>query len=626
VKPTRPATGPARYIGRVGGLAAALGIGAAVISGAGAAWASPTSNSSTVHGGPSSSESPAKTKKTTPPKPSASRAYQHFSTTPAVAAPRNPLAAVASAIKTLLGPLAHPRAATTSPAPPADSPPVWTLLAAVRRDVFGQQPAPVTPIANSPLGDGIALIMGTSGNPAPPQAYLDAIDAAYLAPRGFAGTTQLLVTPEALYPFTGVASLPFNTSEAQDEQILDKAILGAIAGGKVNAANPVVVFGWSQSADVAGMVMPELAAQGVPAGDVHFVLVGDANNPNGGLLTRFSVDGLSPTVPSLGLPFGSATPASLYPTDIYTNEYDGAADFPSYPINLLSDLNAGLGIVFNHTVYPALAPQQIQNAVELPVSGTDTSTNYYMIPANLPLLDPLRFLPVIGNPLADLLQPATSVLVNLGYGSTTHGWDQRPADLPTALGLFPTNLGSVLRAVINAAPQGITAAIHDLQDPTTYQVVPAILDNPLTNQLIEVAHALGYTDATSLSQMLGHPADLLAVAQNALAGFAGFPISHASLLSSPTDLLKDLSGTLAYDFSTLIPVADAADAALTSLPAYDAELLATELASGDLLDAGGLPIAADAALIPAALVFGAAAPVEATAGTLINLLGLIPGS
>ena len=55
------------------------------------------------------------------------------------------------------------------------------------------------------------------------------------------------------------------------------------------------------------------------------------------------------------------------------------------------------------------------------------------------------------------------------------------------------------------------------------------------------------------------------------------------------------------------------------------ELFAAELGSGDLVDAGGLPIAADLALIPAALVFGAAAPVEATAGTLINLVGLIPG-
>jgi hypothetical protein len=273
--------------------------------------------------------------------------------------------------------------------------------------------------ADSPLGDGIALIMGTSGNPDPPQPYLDAIDQLYLAPRGFDGTTQLLITPEALYPFTGVKSLPFDTSEAQDQQILDAAVLNQIAGGQVNAENPIVVWGWSQSSDISGLAMPQLQAQGVPSDDLHFVLTGDANNLDGGILTRFDVDGLSPTVPSLGIPFGGGTPADLYPTDIYTNEYDGAADFPRYPIDFLSDLNAGLGIIFDHILYPVDTPEQIQSAIQLPTSAADTLTNYYIIPEDLPLLEPLRFIPVIGNPLADLLQPDLSVLVDLGYGSTT---------------------------------------------------------------------------------------------------------------------------------------------------------------------------------------------------------------
>ncbi|EUA34694.1 PE-PPE domain protein [Mycobacterium xenopi 3993] len=39
-----------------------------------------------------------------------------------------------------------------------------------------------------------------------------------------------------------------------------------------------------------------------------------------------------------------------------------------------------------------------------------------MIPTqNLPLLEPLRQVPVVGNPLADLLQPDLRVIVELGY-------------------------------------------------------------------------------------------------------------------------------------------------------------------------------------------------------------------
>ncbi len=488
--------------------------------------------------------------------------------------------------------------------------------------------------ADSPLGDGVALIMGTSGNPFPPQIYAEDIDQLYLAPRGFDGTAQVLYTPEGLYPFTGVKSLPFDTSENQDAQALYAAIMNQIAGGHVDAANPGVVFGWSQSADITGPVMQELAAQGVPSDDVHFVLVGDANNLDGGLLTRFSVDGLQPTVPSLGIPFGSGTPDDLYPTDIYSTEYAAPADFPQYPIDFLADLNAALGIIFGHIQYPALAPEQIADAVQLPTTG-DTLTNYYMIGNDLPLLDIFRFIPVIGNPLADLLQPDLEVLVNLGYGSVSEGWSQGPANVLTPLGFLPPLivLEQVPQALANGLQQGITDAIKDLQNPANYQVISSILDNPMSNQLIEVAHVLGFTDATNLSQLLDLPSlqdaipNLVGVAEKSLAGFAIFPMPDGtSLLSSPTDIINNLSGVASYDYSSILPVADAANAALTSLPAYDASLFTAELQDGNLLAAIGDPIAADFALIPDALVFGAARPVEAILGTLVDVVGLIPGT
>jgi hypothetical protein len=50
---------------------------------------------------------------------------------------------------------------------------------------------------------------------------------------------------------------------------------------------------------------------------------------------------------------------------------------------------------------------------------------------NLPLLQPLRAIPVIGNPLAELLQPNLRVLVDLGYNPNGY------ADYPTAAQLWP---------------------------------------------------------------------------------------------------------------------------------------------------------------------------------------------
>lgn len=173
--------------------------------------------------------------------------------------------------------------------------------------------------------------------------------------------------------------------------------------------------------------------QGTP---VNFVLVGnEMNPPNGGMLSRFP--GLN--LPSLGLPFYGATPENAFPpTTNYTLEYDGFADFPRYPLNVLSVLNAGLGIIFVHTKYADLTSQQVNSAIPLPT--TDPSQKYYIIPtSNLPLLEPLRLLPVIGNPVADLLQPALKVIVNLGYGDPPqYGWSTNGfANQQTTFGSSP---------------------------------------------------------------------------------------------------------------------------------------------------------------------------------------------
>ena len=94
--------------------------------------------------------------------------------------------------------------------------------------------------ADSPLGDGTALVMGGSSIPIPPQSYVNAADTLYLQPRDFTGTPQALDTPEGFYPTTGVNSLTADASEAQGAQILNGAITGQIADGNVDAANPIV--------------------------------------------------------------------------------------------------------------------------------------------------------------------------------------------------------------------------------------------------------------------------------------------------------------------------------------------------------------------------------------------------
>jgi hypothetical protein len=427
--------------------------------------------------------------------------------------------------------------------------------------------------ADSPLGDGTAFILGGSGLETPGQTYANAIDAEYLAPRDFTGTTQVLTTPEALYPFLGPFTETFDQSEAQGQQLLDTAILNQIATGDVDAANPVVVSGWSQSSVIASLLQPELASQGVPSDDVHFVLVGDESAPNGGMLERFDLpDGTQPSIPSFGLTFSGPEASDLYPTDVYTHEYDGFADFPQYPINPLSDINAVLGIVFEHVTYPGLTAEQVADAIQLPTSSADTLTNYYEIPVTtLPLLDPLQLIPFIGNPLADLLNPDLSVLVNLGYGDVDDnylgGWSQGDADVPTTLGFLPSSsvLEQVPQALANGLQQGITDAIKDLTDPNNY-----------VYSLPSWADQLG----TTLENIL--------------------PGTDLSVLSIVPTTFQDLFDT--FPPHTGFPPLDVATALFITLPEIDYNVFTTELAAGNPVDAIGIPLAADLGILPLALI------------------------
>jgi hypothetical protein len=340
---------------------------------------------------------------------------------------------------------------------------------------------------SSPLGGGIALVMGGSGLPTPYPRYGVSAALLYLQPHGFSGTPQILTTPEL--------TNHFDTSMAEGSQILTNAIVSQIQGGQVDAQNPVVVFGYSQSSVLSTFTMEQLHALGVPSDYVHFVLVGNTANPNGGMLSAFDIPpGRDLTIPGY-VTLGHPTPSNLYPTDVYTLEYDGWADFPRYPIDVLSDLNAIVGMYTQHLAYLGLDPSQITNAIPLPTTG-DTLVNYYMMPsAELPILEPLRLIPVAGQPLYDLLEPDTRILVNLGYGSITEGWNQGPANVETPVALFPTDFdwSAVLPALGNGAQQGVSAFVTDLLNPETYRITP-LVDNPALTTLITAAYRGGFTN------------------------------------------------------------------------------------------------------------------------------------
>ncbi len=441
----------------------------------------------------------------------------------------------------------------------------------------------------------VALVMGPSGFPAPADSYVTAANDLYIQPFDPGATSLPLTTPEGLYPVTGVNSLPFDTSLATGVTTLDRAIMQQLDLGK-----HVDVFGYSQSSSISSVEMSQLHGEGVSPNDVSFVLVGDPNNPDGGMLERF----VGASIPSFGVTANGATPSDLYPTEIFTNEYDGFADFPRYPINLLSDLNAYIGIIFGHATYLNPSPDSIP--IDL---GTFGETTYYMnVADSLPLLDPLRWFEG-GNPLADLLQPDLSVLVNLGYGSIYNGWDSQNApDVPTPFGLFPTdlNINDVFNALVQGIPEGINKAIADIQ-------AGQWTDLSSLYQLLDVAHTFGLTptDTPTLTELLGAGATY----------FNGDVLPTPIDWSSPTDIVNGLTNIVSTDASALLPTFDTFVALGASLPNYDASLFLDNLEAGNLVAALGDPIAADIGIAPLPIGLELAVLGETLASNAYQLLG-----
>jgi hypothetical protein len=548
-------------------LAVALGVGAAAFSGA-AAWADGAgSGDSSTHAGSARSASDDTGSVAGPAKHGANKASSARSR-PTMTLRAQSITSVATA-KAAPAAAADP-SAPESPAAPTGSPLELAALAFSRRDTAVPARAAAAE-SSTPEGSvqalaaqNTAVIMGPSGVPIPKPTYIQNVFNLYINPSYPGSIPFQLDTPEGLYPITGVKSLPLNVSVQQGIQILAATIAEQVAAG-----NTATVFGYSQSAIISSLIMSQLPAD-TP---VNFVLVGNEMNPNGGLLSRFP--GLN--LPSLGLPFYGATPENAFPTTNYTLEYDGFADFPRYPLNVLSVLNAGLGIIFVHTTYAELTQQQVNNAIALPT--TDPTQKYYIIPhPDLPLLQPLRLIPVIGNPIADLLQPALKVIVNLGYGDPNYGYSTDGfANQQTTFGIIPdVNWGEVATLFFAGIQQGVQDFVADVSPGGVMWQELAALTLPKPGPLTP--------------PVLPTPASII-----------------SELQTVTTDIAYNISNSTAALYAAVLPTVDIVNAIVTMLPAYGINLFLggiQQALSGDvingLVNAIGLPIAAAAGLITTA--------------------------
>ncbi|MCV7198205.1 PE family protein [Mycobacterium angelicum] len=430
-----------------------------------------------------------------------------------------------------------------------------------------------------------SLFVGPTGVPIPSLGYVLSANKLFVRSLDLL-SLHSLYTPEELYPLTGVKSLVLNRSLDEGLTILDNAIRDQLR----IPGNTVTVFGYSQSAMIASLEMRNLASLGPSAptaAQLNFVLVGNEMNPNGGMLARFP--GLN--ISALGLTFLGATPSdTIYPTAIYTQEYDGFADFPRYPLNVISDLNALMGIPFVHTKYLDLTVEQVNNAIPLHTSqGYSGVTNYYVIHTdNLPLLAPLRALPVIGEPLADLIQPNLKVIVNLGYGDPNFGYSTSPADVPTPFGLFPDVRADT---VFNALGAGTQQGIHDFTAD-----LPTMFSKPIVFPPFEIPSIV--------------PGPV--------------PPPPPPLSLTPTHVANTIASIVSTNYAVLLPTADIGLSLLTTAPAYNADLFVDQLMQGNLINAIGYPIAADVGLLTIGATVEFLTLASAASDTIQDIQRLIP--
>jgi hypothetical protein len=147
--------------------------------------------------------------------------------------------------------------------------------------------------------------------------------------------------------------------------------------GDISAADPLYIFGYSQSSVVMGMAEQQLYDYGIPSQDLNFVMVGDSASAEGGFLNTF-LDSLPESWQQdvidafnqfrAGDVLGATTPDNLYPTEVYSLSGDGWANYD----NGLNDL----GMYSDHLEYLGLTPAEIASAGPPVVDGM---TDYFTI-------------------------------------------------------------------------------------------------------------------------------------------------------------------------------------------------------------------------------------------------------
>ena len=137
-----------------------------------------------------------------------------------------------------------------------------------------------------------------------------------------------------------------------------------------------------------------------------------------------------------------------------------------YPLNLVADFNAILGLFYVHA-WP-FDVSLADNATTTPVVSQHGNTTYYFFESqDLPLFGPLRTLGV-PEPVIDVVEPFFKVIVDQGYDHSIPAWKPTPARL-----IPPLHPAKLTTDLVDAIGQGVDNARALFEPPAASNMAAA---------------------------------------------------------------------------------------------------------------------------------------------------------
>jgi hypothetical protein len=314
------------------------------------------------------------------------------------------------------------------------------------------------------------------------QSVLSDAEMASVLDGRYAGDTRVSVEwPAQAWPLTGLTSLTVGQSVAVGIEQLEEAI--------DESSGPTVVLGISQGSLVVDAVQRRLAANGTNS-QLSFVTIADMNRGNG-IFTHFR----GVYIPILDYT-PQPEPVTPYDTIVVAKEYDGWADFPDRPWNLLATMNAiaGSGVipgfagVHDATVSADLSQVPQKNITTTVNSRGGTTTSYLVPTRDLPLMQPLRDWGV-PKPVVDAFNQLLKPVVDAGYSR-----NDSPGGAPTTLpppASTPKPLMDVVRQSPKFAPRSGSDPVGASRTGSVDNVMTAEEDGGGTDRVTDVSNAAG---------------------------------------------------------------------------------------------------------------------------------------